>query len=177
MNGTRTGLVIVNTGDGKGKTTAAAGAAIRAAGQGLRVLIIQLMKGQPGVGIKKALHQCKLPIRLKQFGRPGFVHSRACEAIDKLLAHQGLSAFRSAAKSRDYDLIVLDEINVAVDFGLLQLGDVLSALKEKPPSLHVILTGRNARPSLLEIADVVTEMKEIKHHYHKGITSQLGIEY
>lgn len=172
----RKGLILVYTGDGKGKTTAAMGAAIRAAGQGLRVLMIQFMKGQPGIGIQKGLARCRLPITLRQYGRAGFVHSRACEAIDIHLAHQGLQAFRTAIEAEIYDMIILDEINVAVDFGLLQLEDVLEVLRKKPPKLHLILTGRNAKEPLLDMADLVTDMREIKHHYRKGITAQVGIE-
>lgn len=176
MKPKRKGLILVYTGNGKGKTTAAMGAAIRAAGQGLRVLMLQFMKGQPGIGIKKALARCRLPITIRQFGRQGFVHSRACEAVDIYLAHQGLQAFRAALSSGSWDMIILDEINMAVDFGLLQLEDVLDIVRSKPPEVHLILTGRNAKKPLLAIADLVTEMCEVKHHYQKGVTAQIGIE-
>lgn len=176
MSHNRTGLIFVYTGDGKGKTTAAVGAAVRAAGQGLRVLIIQFMKGQPGIGIKKALARCNLPISLLQFGRQGFVHSRACEAMDIYLAHQGMTAFQNAVEAGTYDMIILDEINVALDYGLLNLSDVLAIVQNKSPGLHLIFTGRNAKEPLCAMADLVTEMHAIKHHYQCGVPAQIGIE-
>ena len=176
MRQTCKGLIIVYTGNGKGKTTAAMGTAMRAAGQGLRVLMIQFMKGQPGIGLKKALAHCQLPITLRQFGREGFVHSRACETIDIHLAHQGLVAFQKALENATYDMIILDEINVAVDFGLLKLDDVLSIARKKPLHMHLIFTGRNAKEPLIDMADLVTEMLEVKHHYRQGIPAQIGIE-
>ena len=176
MSRTRKGLILVYTGHGKGKTTAAMGAALRAAGQGLQVLMIQFMKGQPGIGLKKALAHCHLPITLRQFGREGFVHSRACEAVDIHLAHQGLLAFRNALEDATYDMIILDEINVAIDFGLLKLEDVISTALKKPPHMHLIFTGRDAKAPLLEMADLITDMREVKHHYRQGIPAQIGIE-
>jgi len=173
----RHGLIMVHTGAGKGKTTAALGLALRAAGQGLNVLILQFMKGQPGIGAIKALAHCSLPITLKQFGRPGFVQSRACEPLDIYLAHKGLQAFQTAMASKFYDLIILDEINMAIDFGLLEIEDVMSIIAEKPAELHLVLTGRNAKKALLEVADLVTEMLQIKHPFVNGISAQKGIEF
>jgi cob(I)alamin adenosyltransferase len=173
----RHGLILVNTGPGKGKTTASLGMVFRAAGHGMKVLILQFMKGQTGIGIIKALAHCTLPITLRQFGRAGFVQSRACEPLDIHLAHKGLEAFRQAMRSGLYDLIVLDEINVALDYGFLEITEVMSLIAEKPDGLHLVLTGRNAHKALLEIADLVTEMTEIKHHYAKGIRAQKGIEF
>jgi cob(I)alamin adenosyltransferase len=174
---TRKGLICVNTGPGKGKTTAALGTALRAAGQGLRVLILQFMKGRSDVGEVNALGQCDLAIEIRQFGRPVFFKSRACEAIDIHKANQGLEAFKSAMESRTYDMIVLDEINMAIDFGLLKAETVLGLLAQKPSDLHIILTGRNAPRELVEMADMVTEMTEVKHHYNDGIQAQKGIEF
>lgn len=176
MSQARKGLIFVFTGDGKGKTTAAMGAALRAAGQGLQVLMIQFMKGQPGIGLKKALNHCHLPITLRQFGRAGFVHSRVCEPVDINLAHQGLLAFRKAIEDASFDMIILDEVNVAVDFGLLKLEDVMTVARKKPLHMHLIFTGRNAKEPLLEMADLITDMREVKHHYRQGITAQIGIE-
>jgi len=173
----RKGLICIYTGNGKGKTTAAIGAAIRAVGQGLKVLILQFMKGQKNIGELKVFAQASLPITLKQFGRRAFFQSRACEQIDILKANVGLQAFQKAMESEAYDLIVLDEINMAIDFGLLQIDEVMAAIKQKPPGLHLILTGRNAKEPLMEIADLVTEMKEVKHHYQKGVNAQKGIEF
>lgn len=171
------GLIIVMTGDGKGKTTAALGVTLRAAGQGLKVLFIQFMKGQSEIGELRALSMCNLPITVKQFGRPGFVQSRACEPLDIHLAYQGLDAWSRAMENEGYDLIVLDEINVAVNFGLLKMEDVMDILHKNPPELHLILTGRNATSPLLELADLVTEMINVKHPFNGGGKAQKGIEY
>ncbi|MFH1349567.1 MAG: cob(I)yrinic acid a,c-diamide adenosyltransferase [Pseudomonadota bacterium] len=171
------GLIFVYTGNGKGKTTSAFGMALRAAGQGKRVLILQFMKRQPGTGEVKAFAKTDLPITIKQFGRDVFFKSRACEPMDIHRAQQGLEAFREAMASRDYDLIILDEINMAMDFELLKVEEVMKVLEKRPPELHLVLTGRNANKAIIRIADLVTEMKEIKHHYNKGIKAQKGIEF
>ena len=173
----RKGLVIIHTGAGKGKTTAAFGLAIRALGQGFKVLILQFMKGRANIGEIKALSHIDLPLEIKQYGRAVFFKSRACEPIDIYLATQGLAAFREAMTRGRYDLIVLDEIIMAIDFGLLQLKEVKKVVAQKPPELHLILTGRNAPHELIEIADLVTEMQEIKHPFSRGVAAQKGIEY
>ena len=92
-------------------------------------------------------------------------------------AHQGLEAFKRAMKDTAYDLIILDEINMAIHFGLLSVEEVIEAIEQKPPELHLVLTGRNADQKLIEMADLVTEMREIKHHYHQGVHAQKGIEF
>jgi len=173
----RKGLVLINTGSGKGKTTAAFGLALRALGQGFNVLILQFMKGRANIGEIKALTNLEIPLEIKQFGRAVFFNSRACEPIDIYLATRGLAAFHEAMASGSYDLIILDEIIMAIDFGLLNLQEVIDAIAQKPAELHVILTGRNAPSELIEIADLVTEMQEIKHPYSQGIIAQKGIEY
>ena len=161
----------------RGKTTAALGAAFRAAGQGLKVLILQFMKRQRNIGEIKALECTELPIELKQYGYRLFFKSRACEPIDILRAAQGLAAFQQAMESLTYDLIILDEINIAIDFGLIAFEEVLRLIAHKPNELHLILTGRNAPQELIEMADLVTEMREVKHHYNQGVQAQKGIEY
>lgn len=173
----RKGLVIIHTGTGKGKTTAALGLVLRALGQGFKVLILQFMKGQANIGEIKALNETDLPLDIKQFGRAVFFKSRACEPIDMYLATRGLAAFREAMAGGRYDLIVLDEIIMAVDFGLLPLTKVKEAIVQKPPGLHLVLTGRNAPAELIEVADLVTEMREIKHPFNQGVAAQKGIEY
>jgi len=174
---TRKGLVLVNTGSGKGKTTAAFGLALRALGQGFKVLILQFMKGRANIGEIKSLSHIDLPLEIRQYGRAVFFKSRACEPIDIYLASRGLSEFCEAMANGRYDLIILDEIIVAIDFGLLDLEDVKKAIAQKPPELHLILTGRNAPADLIEMADLVTEMQEIKHPYSQGVRAQKGIEY
>lgn len=173
----RKGLILIHTGNGKGKTTAAFGAAFRAAGQGMKVLILQFMKGQKDLGELKALKRIDLPITLEQYGRRVFFRTRTCEAMDIHKAHQGLRAFKRAMKGNLYDLIILDEINMAIHFGLLSVEEVIEAIEQKPPELHLVLTGRNADQKLIEMADLVTEMREIKHHYHQGVHAQKGIEF
>jgi len=174
---TASGLIIVYTGDGKGKTTAAFGLALRAAGQGIKVLVIQFMKGQKNIGEIDALTKCNLPIKIKRFGRPGFVQSRACEPLDIYLADRGLNYFRDILLNSDCDMIILDEILVAIDFGLLKEKALHEILEMRPPHIHIILTGRNASDLILDMADLVTEMKEIKHPYKMGVKAQVGIEY
>ncbi len=133
--------------------------------------------GPRGEIVIKALSRCHLPIEIRQFGRRVFFKSRACEPMDIHRANQGLEAFRAAMESAAYDLIVLDEINMAVDFGLLKFEQVEELLMHKPKELHVILTGRNAPQQLVQMADMVTEMTEVKHHYRQGIQAQKGIEF
>ena len=173
----RQGIVIINTGSGKGKTTAAFGMALRALGQGFNVLILQFMKGRKNIGEINALSRLDLHVEIKQFGRDVFFKSRTCELIDIHLATKGLAAFFEAMAGGQYDLIILDEIIMAIDFGLLKLEEVKAAIAQKPPELHLILTGRNAPAELIAMADLVTEMREIKHHYNQGVTAQKGIEY
>ena len=177
MHYTATGLIIVNTGDGKGKTTSAFGLALRAAGQGIKVLIIQFMKGQNNIGEIEALTKSDLPIKIKRFGRPGFVQSRVCEPLDLYLADKGLKYFRDVLLHSDFGMIILDEILVAIDFGLLIEKALREILEMRPPHIHIILTGRNASDRILYMADLVTEMKEIKHPYKMGVKAQVGIEY
>jgi cob(I)alamin adenosyltransferase len=171
------GLIIVYTGHGKGKTTAAFGLALRAAGHGMRVLIVQFMKGQKEIGEMKAVIESNIQIDVIQAGRPGFVQSRTCESLDIYMALEGLRAVERAMESNAYKIIVLDEINVAIDFGLLEVEEVLTVINKKPPGVHLVLTGRNAPEPILEIADIVTEMKNLKHCFTNGVAGQKGIEY
>ncbi len=180
----RTGLIIVYTGDGKGKTSAALGAAMRALGHGWKVLIIQFFKGDwPVVYGELELAKKLYPqFEVLQLGK-GFVkimgdkkpfeeHVQAAEGALKLTRERLLSG--------QYDLIILDEEICALkymDFSLIELKDLLELLKQKPPQTHIILTGRNAPPELIEAADLVTEMREIKHPMKRGIPAQQGIDY
>ncbi len=173
----RRGLIFILTGRGKGKTSAALGMALRAAGQGLRVLILQFMKGNSNIGEIMALEKTNLPITIKQYGHRVFFQTRTCEPMDIYMAHQGLAAFEDAMETGTYDLIILDEINMAIYFGMLEVEELLRAIEKRPPELHLVLTGRYARKELLDIADLVTEMKEVKHHYNEGINAQKGIEF
>ncbi|MCJ7620430.1 MAG: cob(I)yrinic acid a,c-diamide adenosyltransferase [Anaerolineae bacterium] len=170
------GLIHVYTGHGKGKTTAALGQAMRAAGQGLRVYIIQFMKGWPHYGELESVRQHP-NITIRQFGRPDYVSKESPEPVDIRMAEEALEHGREIVRSGDYDLVILDEINVALEWHLIRLEDVLSLLDQKPEKVELILTGRYAHPEVIARADLVTEMREIKHPYHKGIVSRRGIEY
>lgn len=178
------GLIQVYTGDGKGKTTAALGLAVRAAGQGLRTCIIQFMKGWPHYGELSALpalcHGLGTPqeaITIRQFGGAGFVDPAHPAPEDIRGAQEALAFARQAVRGEAYDIVILDEVNVAVDFGLVSLAEVLALCREKPPQVELVLTGRHASAELVAIADLVTEMRAIKHPYDKGIGGRAGIEY
>lgn len=169
------GLIMVYTGDGKGKTTAAIGQAVRMMGHGWKVLMVHFMKGRdygeffplidfPGVTIVKG-------------GRDEFVCRENPDPYDVELARNGFAEAQKAIYGGEYDMVVLDEINVALDFGLLELDDVMEVLQKKPEKVDVVLTGRNASPQIIEIADMVSEVKEIKHHYQKGVVNRKGIEF
>ena len=176
----RRGLVIVHTGDGKGKTTAALGLALRAWGSGLRVLILQFIKGGQRYGELEAIKAFKGvrdTIEVRQCGL-GFTRrdeSRKAEHI--AAAKEAIREAEQEIVSGAWDLIILDEINYAVKFGLLETEDVLRLVNEKPRNLHLVLTGRDAAPELVAAADLVTEMKLVKHPFQKGIKAQLGIEF
>ncbi len=168
------GLIHIYTGDGKGKTCAALGLALRAAGHGWQSYIGQFMKGQD-YGELKAAQQLGDLLTIAQFGRPTFIHEATAEDIR--LAQEGLQAARRAMLSGQYRLVVLDEINVALYFKLISLQDVLAVLHEKPPEVELVLTGRRVPSELYEYADYITEMREIKHPYQQGIQARRGIEY
>ena len=169
------GLLIVYTGPGKGKTTCALGTAFRAVGQGLRVLMVQFIKGSWHYGeldTAKMLGDDKFEIR--PMGR-GFVKIGGAETDpeDIQLAEECWESIYSGK----YDLVVLDEINYTISYKMLDAEKVVEALQGRPEQVHVICTGRNAHPKLVEAADLVTEMKEVKHPYTKGILAQRGIDY
>jgi len=175
---TRKGLILINTGPGKGKTTAAMGTALRAVGNGMRVLMLQFLKGSWHYGELDAAKAFGENFVMRQMGR-GFVKIGAAETDpeDVRLVHAAWDEAREAILSGEWDLVVLDEINYAISYGLLDPAPVVQTLQARPQMLHVILTGRNAHPSLVEIADTVTEMRQVKHAYEHGILAQRGIEY
>ena len=178
MSDIRRGLIIVNTGPGKGKTTAAMGTALRAVGQGMRVLMLQFLKGSWHYGELDAVEAFNGSFVLKQMGR-GFVKIGGAETDpeDIRMVEEAWQDARQAILSGEWDMVVLDEINYAISYGMLDPAKVVETLQQRPEMVHVILTGRNAHPSLVEIADTVTEMREVKHAYEKGILAQRGIEY
>ena len=172
------GLIIVNTGPGKGKTTAAMGTALRAVGNGMKVLMLQFLKGSWHYGELDAVQAFGDKFIMKQMGR-GFVKVGGAETDpeDIRMVEEAWEEARQAINSGQWDLVILDEINYAISYGMLDPAKVAEALKQKPEQVHVILTGRNAHPTIIELADTVTEMKQVKHAYEKGVMAQRGIEY
>jgi cob(I)alamin adenosyltransferase len=170
------GFIQVYTGNGKGKTTAALGLALRAVGHGLKVLIIQFMKGNINYGELESSKKLSPSLTIKQMGRETFVSKTNPDPIDIRLAQDGFALAKKMIADKEYDIVILDEINVAIDYGLILLSDLLQLIDSKPETVELILTGRNAKPELLERADLVTEMVERKHHYQKGIKARKGIE-
>jgi cob(I)alamin adenosyltransferase len=198
----RRGLILINTGPGKGKTTAALGTAFRAAGNGMRVLFLQFLKGSWHYGELDAAQTLNAALTpalgsafspepeatlatpapqnfvIKQMGR-GFVKIGGAETDpeDIRMVEEAWAESAAAILSGDWDLVVLDEINYAIGYKMLSPEVVADVLRRKPEMTHVILTGRNAHPMLVELADTVTEMREVKHAYQKGILAQRGIEF
>src|SRR6516225_933461 len=169
------GLIIVNTGNGKGKTTAALGVALRACGYGMRVIILQFFKGKWKYGELRSAPKLET-LEIRPMGQ-GFTWESKDIEVDKRMVREAWQAASAEILSGKYDLVILDEINYALSYGFLPVEDVVDFLKKKPPMLHVILTGRDAKPEIIEIADMVTEMREIKHPFQKGIVAQKGIEF
>ena len=178
MPDARRGLIIVNTGPGKGKTTAAMGTALRAVGQGMRVLMLQFLKGSWHYGELDAVKGFGNSFVMKQMGR-GFVKVGAekPDPEDVRMVEAAWAEAEAAIRSGDWDLVVLDEINYAISYGMLDPAKIVEVLKAKPEMVHVILTGRNAHPTIVDLADTVTEMRQVKHAYEKGVMAQRGIEY
>lgn len=171
------GLVLVNTGNGKGKTTAALGLSIRAWGEGLKVLILQFIKGSWKYGELKALSKFAPDITVKQCGQ-GFTRRGNTDIkVHQESAKKALIEAKEEMLSNKWDMIILDEINYAIDFELVELSDVLDLIEHKPANLHLVLTGRNAKEEIIAKANLVTEMKEIKHPFKEGIKAQKGIEF
>jgi cob(I)alamin adenosyltransferase len=170
------GLVIVITGNGKGKTTSAFGQALRAIGQGYKVFIVQFMKGR-AYGEFVAAEKYLPRLTIIRSGLDSFVMRDHPAPADIELARQGFELAKKAAASGRYNMVILDEINVAVDFKLIPLKDVIDLIKNKPSALDLILTGRYAAKAIIKLADTVSEVKEIKHHYAAGIKDRAGIEY
>lgn len=169
------GYVHVYTGNGKGKTTAAIGLAVRAVGAGLKVFIGQFIKGRPYSELT-ALERFGDAIQLRQFGRGCFIYNNQPEPEDIRLAEEGLREAEAAIASGDRRLVILDEANVAVSLNLFGVDRLLELIERKPANVELVITGRGADPRLIERADLVTEMTEIRHYYHKGIMARDGIE-
>ena len=171
------GLIIVHTGDGKGKTTAALGLAFRALGQGFKVAMVQFIKGSTDYG---ELQSARLFPRFEliPMGR-GFLPTKGREpqAEDVELARKALELCRQKIESKEYQMIILDEVGYALHFKLLLLDEVLALLRARPPELHLVVTGRNMPQEIIDLADLVTEMRPIKHPFERGVKAQKGIEF
>ena len=169
-------MVEVFTGDGKGKTSAALGVALRALGHNLRVFIVYFMKGDFPYGEQKVLSQLQ-NVTFAKFGQLNFVNPNNVKEEERNEARKALDTARKAMLSNDYDVVILDEINVAAAWGLVDLKEVIKLIQEKPEKVELVLTGRYADDKLIELADLVTNMTKVKHPYDKGILSREGIDY
>jgi cob(I)alamin adenosyltransferase len=166
----------VYTGNGKGKTSAAVGLAVRALGRGWKVFMVQFLKSEACSGEIAAFKKLK-NFKCVQFGSPKFIKKGQIHPIDVRLAQKGFETAENAVRKREWDMVILDEIIQAVDFDLIPQEKVLGLMRDKPDSVELILTGRNASPQLIEAANLVSEIREIKHPYRKGIPARKGIEY
>ena len=169
------GYVSVYTGNGKGKTTAALGLAVRAAGAGLKVHIGQFVKGLDSSELR-VLDDKFENICIEQYGRACFI-KKDPTAEDKEVARKGFEQIQRIVAAGKHDLVILDELNIAIYFDLIPVDDVVSMIKDKPSHVELVITGRYAADELLENADLVTEMKEVKHYYQKGVQARKGIEF
>jgi len=170
------GLIQVYTGNGKGKSTAAFGLALRASGHGLKSIIIQFMKQGNTYGEHFAIEKIE-NMEIVSFGKPKFINFKNPTKEDFELVKEAFDFSNKAISSGDYDIVILDEINIALHFKLLNLEDAIKMLKNKPENVEVVLTGRSAPQEIIEVADLVSEIVEIKHPYQKGICAREGIEY
>ena len=171
------GLIMVFTGSGKGKTTAAMGMALRAVGHGIKTLMIQFIKGSWHYGELEAAKRLAPHFEIRPMGK-GFIRfdRTGPDPEDIRAVHEAWGFFVQKMASGEYRMIILDEINYVIHYGLLSAEEVIGALKARPEGVHLVLTGRNAHPGIVEIADLVTEMKEIKHYYQQGVVARKGIE-
>jgi cob(I)alamin adenosyltransferase len=172
------GLIIVYTGNGKGKTTAAMGSALRAVGQGLKVLMLQFIKGSWDYGELESIKRLAPDFTIQRLGK-GFIHLKSQQDDKEVIENisQSWKRAEDGVLSDRYDMVILDEVNYVISYGLIPVEKVLDLIEKRPKRLHIILTGRDAHHKVIEKADLVTEMKEIKHPYSKGIKAQKGIEF
>ena len=173
------GLVIVYTGKGKGKTTSALGIVLRAVGYGKKIGMIQFIKGSWHYGEMDSSKRLEPEFEMIAVGKGfvGILDDKSTKEEHETVANEALKISKEKINSRKYDIVILDEINYAINLNLIKIGDVLSLIKSKPENVDLILTGNYAKPELIEIADLVTEMKEIKHPFQKGIRAKKGIDF
>ncbi len=170
------GLVQVYTGNGKGKTTASLGLALRAVGRGMRVCMIQFIKGGGPYGEHMAAAKFSPLLTIHQTGRDTWLFRDNLDPEDVRIARESLDLGRQVLTGGAYDLVILDEINGAAWFGLISADDILALISRKPPQVELVLTGRNADSRVIDAADLVTEMVEVKHYYQQGVQARIGIE-
>ena len=170
------GLIIVHTGTGKGKSTAAFGLVLRALGHGMRVGIVQFVKGAWATGERTVLARFPDLVTMRAMGE-GFTWETQDRARDIAAARAAWEAAKAMLADPAYRLILLDELNIVLRYDYLPVEEVVAALKDKPRDLHVVVTGRNAKPELIDVADLVTEMKLVKHPFRAGVKAQAGIEF
>ncbi len=168
-------MINIYTGNGKGKTTAALGLGLRAVGAGKKVLLVQFLKDGQSSEVKAIKKLANFEAR--SFGKKGFVKKDSLVQKDYDLAERGFNFVQKAVQNGEYDLIILDEINVALWLGLLKTQPVIDLIKKTPSKTELVLTGRNASKKLIQTADLVTEMKEREHYYRKGVRARKGIEF
>ena len=170
------GLIQVYTGDGKGKTTCALGLALRAVGQGFQVAMVQFLKGRE-TGESQAAMRLAPDMTLRFFGRPGLVNLKSPAPEDLARVREAWDFARGVIEAGAHDLVILDEINLALAHGLIPLEEALAVLRQRPPGVEVVLTGRRAPQGLMDMADLVTEMLPVKHYYQAGVKARRGIEW
>ena len=175
------GYIQVYTGDGKGKTTASLGLAMRALGRGWKVLIVMFTKGGNDYGelvsFANLCSDLKDNVKIIQAGLDRVVYSTNLTDDDKRQVQIGWNSAKQAIKNNDYQLIILDEANIAIDLGLIDLTEMTDVLKNKPDDMEIVLTGRNAKPEIIDLAHLVSEIKPVKHYWDKGIQARKGIEF
>lgn len=169
-------FVHVYTGSGKGKTTAALGLALRAMGHGLRVFVVQFLRGEHGAGERAVAERLVPLLEIRPMGREAAVDPEALDPVDVKWASDGLALAQNALRKGRWDVVILDDINRAVHYGLLHVDQVLELLDGRPPTVELVLTGRDAHPELVAAADLVTEMTQIKHYHDMGVAPREGIE-
>lgn len=170
------GLLIVHTGKGKGKSTAAFGLALRALGHGWRLGIVQFVKGAWETGERKALERFADQVTMKRMGE-GFTWETQDRARDIAAANEAWIAAKEMILDPTFSMVILDELNIVLRYDYLPVAEVISVLRDRRPELHVVVTGRNAKPELIELADLVTDMALVKHPFRDGVKAQAGIEF
>jgi len=172
------GYIQIYTGDGKGKTTASLGLALRAIGHGWKVLIIQFAKGDQANYYGEFISSSTMPnLEVKQFGLDRVVYSQNVNIEDYKEARSGWNFAKEAINSGEYGLVIMDEINICADLGMIKIAEIKETLLNKPKNLEIVMTGRRAHPELVAMAHLVTEMKPIKHYFDQGVPARRGIEY